>query len=158
ELASLWRARRRAAQNLHRCSQRRAPHQARELPPHDAQGRAQRGVPQAFRAGRAGDRRGCAIMRIGGQELYRTLRVPIGSGPDEGKMFAVALSPDGRVAAVGGWDVFPEQRGDHAIYVFDTATGNLVRRLAGLGSVVRNMAFSPDGAFLAVTISDRQGL
>ena len=94
----------------------------------------------------------------GEPELYRALRVPIGSGPDEGKIFAVALSPDGRVAAVGGWDVYPEQRGDHAVYVFETATGNLVRRLTGLGSVVRNMAFSPDGAFLAVTISDRQGL
>ena len=94
----------------------------------------------------------------GEPELYRALRVPIGSGPDEGKIFAVALSPDGRVAAVGGWDVFPEQRGDHAVYVFETATGNLVRRLTGLGSVIRNMAFSPDGAFLAVTISDHQGL
>ncbi len=42
----------------------------------------------------------------GGREspkLLRTLRVPIGEGY-EGRVNAVALSPDGRWVAAGGWD------------------------------------------------------
>ena len=35
--------------------------------------------------------------------LERTIRLPIGPG-DEGKLYAVALSPDGRRLAAGGWD------------------------------------------------------
>ena len=35
-------------------------------------------------------------------DLVRVLRPPIGEG-NEGKLFAAALSPDGRTVAVGGW-------------------------------------------------------
>ena len=35
-------------------------------------------------------------------KLLRVLRVPIASG-DTGKVYAVALSPDGRLVAAGGW-------------------------------------------------------
>ena len=36
--------------------------------------------------------------------LKRTLRLPIGPG-NEGKVYAVALSPDGALVAAGGWDL-----------------------------------------------------
>ena len=36
-------------------------------------------------------------------KLLRTLRPPIGPG-DEGKVYAVALAPDGSWVAAGGWD------------------------------------------------------
>jgi len=39
----------------------------------------------------------------GSAELLRALRVPIGEGND-GKVYAVALSPDGKWVAAGGWD------------------------------------------------------
>ena len=39
----------------------------------------------------------------GTPELLRTLRVPIGEGND-GKVYAVALSPNGKWVAAGGWD------------------------------------------------------
>lgn len=42
------------------------------------------------------------VWDIATGKLRRVLRVPIGTG-DEGKLFAVALSPDGSTAAVGGW-------------------------------------------------------
>jgi WD40 repeat protein len=34
--------------------------------------------------------------------LLMTLRIPLGSG-NEGRLFAVALSPDGQTVALGGW-------------------------------------------------------
>ena len=42
-------------------------------------------------------------QRMGAPKLLRVLRVPIGPGND-GKIWAVALSPDGRFVAAGGWN------------------------------------------------------
>jgi len=44
----------------------------------------------------------------------------------------VALSPDGRFAAAGGWD----RSGDNGVYVFDAAAGKLIRRLGKLDNVI----------------------
>jgi WD40 repeat protein len=93
----------------------------------------------------------------GDAELVQTFRVPLGDG-DQGKVFAVAISPNGRLVAVGGWDVFQDQQADHAIYVFEVKTGTLLRRITGLGSVIRQLVFSPDSTHLAATLSDRRGL
>ena len=82
------------------------------------------------------------------------LRPPIGEG-EEGAIYAVALTPDGRRAyaagATGGqWD------GTFCIYVFDTEhvldTGQtrLVGRLPGLPAPVNDLALSADGGLLAV--------
>lgn len=57
--------------------------------------------------------------------LLRTFRCPIGEG-NEGRLYACALSPDGKLAAVGGCAT--QDRDDsaaHHIYLFDTATGQL---------------------------------
>ncbi len=45
----------------------------------------------------------------GEARLLRTLRVPIGEGND-GKVYAVALSPDGQWVAAGGWDAAHSNR------------------------------------------------
>src|SRR6185369_8793344 len=54
-------------------------------------------------------------------KLLRTIRSPIADG-DEGRLNAVALSPDGKVAAVGGytgksWD------GSYSAYLYDVTSG-----------------------------------
>src|SRR5208337_3566976 len=93
----------------------------------------------------------------GSAELLRTLRVPIGEG-DDGKIYAVALSPDGEWVAAGGWDARYAKDQYHSVYIFKAATGRLVTRLGRLGNVIRHLAFSPDGRRLAATLGGGQGL
>jgi WD40 repeat protein len=78
-------------------------------------------------------------------EALRTLRPPIGSG-NEGKLFASALSPDGKLLAVAG---FGWRGGPFPIYLLDTATGRIQRLLTGHTSSTAALAFSPDGQLLA---------
>jgi len=78
--------------------------------------------------------------------LLRTIRLPR-SGDEVGRVYSVALSPDARVVAVGGFTVpdgHPEQ-----IYLFDRESGALVRHIEGLPHRVADLAFSPDGQSLA---------
>ena len=87
----------------------------------------------------------------GEAKLLRTLRVPIGEGND-GKVYAVALSPDGQWVAAGGWDAKGQQRKEVGVYIFEAATGRLITRLGRLGNVINHLAFSPDGSRLAATL------
>jgi len=84
----------------------------------------------------------------GTPKLLHVLRVPIGPG-EGGKIHAAALSPDGRLAVLGGWDSDDNADG---IYVFDTAAGNLARRLANVNYTTLHLTFSPDGRYLAATL------
>ena len=61
----------------------------------------------------------------------------------EGKIFAMALSPDGRWLAAGGW-MHKECAGRCGeIRLYDFATGKLVALLKGHTNVVADLAFSP---------------
>jgi WD40 repeat protein len=86
--------------------------------------------------------------------LLRVLRVPIGPG-NHGKVYSVALSPDGRVAAAGGYN---QSGGDHWVYLFDTTSGNLLGRLGRLPNVIYHLAYSPDGRYLAATLGGGKGM
>ncbi|WP_295450762.1 hypothetical protein [uncultured Thiodictyon sp.] len=84
------------------------------------------------------------------------LRPPQGEG-NEGKLNAVALSPDGALVAVGGYTTLGSHGGT-AIYLFDRADGRLRRRLTGLPSGINHLAFSPDGRRLAGALGGRGGV
>lgn len=83
--------------------------------------------------------------------LLQVLRVPVGEG-HEGKLYAVALSPDGELVALGG--VTQQDGPDQAIYLFDRASGRLRQRLTGLPNVVLHLAFSADGRRLAAALGE----
>jgi WD40 repeat protein len=83
-------------------------------------------------------------------ELLRILRPPVGDGED-GQIYAVALSPDAGTVACGGVTGSPQQR-DTCVYLFDRATGALMRRLGGLPGYIQSLAYTTDGRFLAVML------
>jgi len=97
------------------------------------------------------------LWRLPEGKLVRTLRPPIGPGND-GKINAVALAPDGTWVAAGGWDTAWSTEKSHHVYIFAAATGALIARLGPLSDAIVHLAVSPDGRFLAATLSGGQGL
>ncbi|MGH8059419.1 MAG: WD40 repeat domain-containing protein [Candidatus Entotheonellia bacterium] len=89
-------------------------------------------------------------------ELLRVLRPPIGEG-DEGTLYAVALSPDGCTVATGGWTGEAWDQ-TYSIYLFERASGQLLRRLNGLRNRMYRLTYSPDGRWLAATRGEGNGL
>jgi len=82
--------------------------------------------------------------------LLRVLRLPIGEG-NEGKVYAVTISPDGETVAVGGWTGYDWNEGV-SIYLFNRATGEMRQRLTGLPTVVNHLSYSPDGQYLVANL------
>lgn len=79
--------------------------------------------------------------------LLQILRPPIGPG-DEGKLYSVAMSPDGEWIAAGGWTHW-DWDGKAAIYLFQRSSGRLVRRITDLPGTICDLAWSLDGRWLA---------
>ena len=88
--------------------------------------------------------------------LLKTLRWPIGPGND-GKVDAVAISPDGKLVAVGGFDARWTSQGRVSVYLFD-ASGALKARIGDFEGAIFHLAFSLDGRFLAVMLANGKGL
>jgi len=69
------------------------------------------------------------VWDLASGRTVRTLRGQISAGP-EGKIYAMALSPDGRWLAAGGWLPGNKEESD-AIRLYDFPTGKLVALLKG---------------------------
>lgn len=88
--------------------------------------------------------------------LLRTLRPPLGA-ETEGIVFAVAMSPDGRLVAASGMTGY-QWAHKFSIYLFDRESGKLVQRLGELPSAAYHLSFSPDGRKLAAVLLDSKGV
>ncbi len=88
--------------------------------------------------------------------LLKTLYPPIGDG-NEGKIYAVAISPDGSTIAAGGWTGY-EMSPTFTIYIFDRQSGRISHRITGLPNAVLHLSFSPDGGYLAAAMGGNSGI
>ena len=88
--------------------------------------------------------------------LIRRLRPPVGEGY-EGKIFAVAIFPDGSTVAAGGWTGWHWDKSNY-IYLFDRSTGRLKQRITGLPNVILHLAFSKDGRYLVACLGRNSGI
>ncbi len=90
------------------------------------------------------------LWTLPGAEPLATLRVPKAPG-DEGSLETVALSPSGRVVAVGGFTGHQWGPG-FSVYIFGVADGKLLARLQGLPGPIGQIGYRADGARIAVAV------
>jgi WD40 repeat protein len=86
------------------------------------------------------------VWAINSGDLQSVLRPPVGSGA-VGEISRVALSSDGGTVAVS-W----RSEGSAAIFLFERASGRVLKRINGLIDSVSDLHFSSDGKLLAASI------
>ena len=89
-------------------------------------------------------------------KLQRIVRLPIGEG-NGGKVFATALSPDGRWLAAGGSDAAVATSLTIADLSADLST-RAIRRFGAFENVITSIAFSADGRRVAVGLARNNGV
>jgi WD40 repeat protein len=99
------------------------------------------------------------VIRIWDLETGRTVRILRGeiSQGAAGKIYALAISPDGRWLAVGGRTTEP-RTGSHPIRIYDLATGEITALLRGHEGPVFSLSFSPDGRQMASAGADKKAI
>ena len=104
----------------------------------------------------ASDDKTARVWEVATGRQVMVLRPPQDVG-NEGKLGAVAISPDGSTVAVGGWTGYDWDQ-ETSIYLFDRVSGHLTKRIAGLPNVVYHLAYSPDGRWLAASLWGANGV
>lgn len=89
-----------------------------------------------------------AMIRRFEDPLYQ----PKADARDVRRVAAMALSPDGRLLAVS------EGEGAQSIWIYETASGRVIRHFEGHGGYIYGLAFTPDGSKLVSVSYDHTGL
>jgi WD40 repeat protein len=105
----------------------------------------------------ASDDKTVRLWSLPSGELMRTLRPSVGTG-HEGKVYAVALEPDGKWLAAAGWDAAWTASQQVFVMIFDTATGVMTNRLGPLPGAVLDLELSANGERLAAGIGNSAGV
>lgn len=91
------------------------------------------------------------LWSVPDNKLLNVFRLPIGEG-FEGSVFAVALTPDGKTIAAGGW------MKQHFVYLIDATNGSVIRTFGPNNEVANNIVFSPDGSKVVVIFGRQSGM
>lgn len=85
-------------------------------------------------------------------QCLRTIRIPIEEGM-KGIIYALAISPDNKYIAVGGymagWDEEQDVGLMNSILIIDYKTGFMIKRLSGMIGMITALDFSDNGEYLA---------
>jgi WD40 repeat protein len=96
------------------------------------------------------------VWELASGKLLSILRPPIGTD-NEGKIFAVSISPDGNTIAAGGWTGYEWDKAN-SIYLFDRESGRITKRISNLPKVIQHLEYSPDGKYLGVMLGEEYGI
>jgi YD repeat-containing protein len=96
------------------------------------------------------------VWELATGRLLKILRPPIGEG-HEGKIYSVAISPDGKTIICGGWTGFEWDRST-SIYVFDRESGTIIHRIKGIPNTIKSLTYSKDGRFFVANVGHNVGV
>jgi WD40 repeat protein len=85
-------------------------------------------------------------------KIVRTIRIPIGKGK-EGKIYAVAVSPDGRTVLCGGQTAYGDSTAN--VFIIDVQTGNFLSTVGGLPGAVLHLTYSRDGKYFVAALGQK---